>query len=54
MKVKAFHSSKTPGVYHISNKCTEGDNIEPQYKKEGTGGGRLCAHCARLQSQGRL
>lgn len=54
MKVQAFHSSKNPGVYHISNKCTEGNNIETQNKKPGTGGGHLCKHCARLQSDGQL
>ncbi len=51
-KVAAFHSSKNPGVYHICSNCTEGNNIETQYKTSGTGGGRLCQTCTRLLSQG--
>ena len=31
---------------------TEGNNIEPQYRREGTGGKPLCAHCARLNATG--
>lgn len=52
-KVSPFHSSKNPGVYHVCSRCTEGNNIEKQYKKPGTGGGRLCRTCQRLQSEGR-
>lgn len=52
MKVAPFYSSKNPGVYHVCSKCTEGNNIESQYKKSGTGGGRLCANCKQRQSNG--
>ena len=53
MKVSPFHSSKNPGVYHVCSNCTEGDNIEPQYKKPGTGGGTLCKRCEALQKEGK-
>ena len=52
MQVSPFHSSKNPGVYHICTKCTEGNNIEKEYKKEGTGGGALCHRCRELQNKG--
>ena len=38
--------------HHNNTRCTEGNNIEPQYRREGTGGKPLCAHCARLNAQG--
>lgn len=40
-------------VYHNNNACTEGNNIEPQYLRIGTGDRALCAHCARLNAIGR-
>ncbi len=40
-------------VCHNNTLCTEGNNIEPQYRRPGTGGKPLCAHCARLNAQGR-
>ena len=48
-KVAPFHSRQNPGVYHVCSKCTEGDNIQPEYKKSGTGGGRKCKTCADLE-----
>ncbi len=50
-RVAPFHSTKNPGVYHICSKCTEGNNIETQYKKSDRGGGRLCQICTRLIAQ---
>ena len=49
-KVAPFHSVKpnTSNVHHNNNKCTEGNNIERQYLRSGTGGRPLCAHCAKL------
>ncbi len=49
-KVPAFHSVKpnTPLVYHDNSACTEGNNIEKENKRSGTGGRPLCAHCKRL------
>lgn len=52
-KVAPFHSSKNPGVYHVCSNCTEGNNIEKQYKKSGTGNGRLCKTCSDLQASGK-
>jgi len=51
MKVNPYHSIE-PGteVYHNSNRCTEGNNIEKRNLKSGTGGHRLCSHCRRLES----
>ena len=52
-RVAPFHSAK-PGtaVYHNNNRCTEGNNIERHYLRRGTGGHRLCQHCARLNRAG--
>ena len=46
-KVAPFHSIKS-SVYHDNNQCTEGNNIEPQNKLQGTGGKPKCQHCQRL------
>jgi hypothetical protein len=35
-------------VYHNNNRCTEGNNIESHNRRAGTGGKRLCHHCAIL------
>jgi hypothetical protein len=54
-KVAPFHSTR-PGEtkYHNNNKCTEGNNIEKHYLAQGTGGRTtLCAHCARLNAEGK-
>lgn len=50
-KVLPYHSIE-PGreVYHDSNRCTEGNNIERRNRKNGTGGKRRCDHCKRLES----
>jgi len=46
-----WHSIKED-VYHDNTKCTEGNNIEPENYREGTGGKRKCQHCARLDAAG--
>ncbi len=51
-RVKPFHNKKNPGVYHVSLKCTLGNNIERENKAPGTGGGTLCQACKRLQLMG--
>ena len=48
-RVKPFHSTKNRGVYHVSSKCTVGNNIEKENKASGTGGASLCQTCKRLQ-----
>ena len=40
-------------VHHDNTLCTEGNNIEPQYLRQGTGGKPLCKHCQRLDAEGR-
>jgi hypothetical protein len=52
-RVVPFHSTKNPGVYHVCTNCTEGNNIESQYKKQGTGGGRMCSRCEDLTKSDR-
>jgi hypothetical protein len=46
-KVPAFHSIKQ-NVHHNNSKCTEGNNIERENLRQGTGGKPLCKHCANL------
>ena len=52
-RVPAFHSIKDPGVYRVCSKCTEGNNIERENKKAGTGGGKMCERCRKLTREGK-
>ena len=45
--------ANTPSVHHDNTLCTEGNNIEPHNRREGTGGRPLCDHCRRLDLAGR-
>jgi hypothetical protein len=47
MKVPPFHSIKQ-NIYHNNTSCTEGNNIEKENLRAGTGGKPLCSRCARL------
>jgi hypothetical protein len=49
-KVSPWHSVRPndPLVYHDNTNCTEGNNIEPKNRREGTGSRKKCAHCTRL------
>lgn len=48
-KVPAFHSKKpNTDVYHDNDKCTEGNNIEPENRVSGTGGRPRCHRCRSL------
>lgn len=49
-KVPPFHSIKpySKNVYHDNDMCTEGNNIERQYRAYGTAGRARCEHCSRL------
>ena len=40
--------AKRRAVYHNNSACTEAGNIERYNRLPGTGGKRLCQHCARL------
>lgn len=54
MRVPPFHSKKPfTTVYHDNNRCTEGNNIEWYNRVPGTGGLKLCQHCAVLNAAGR-
>lgn len=46
-KTSPFHSIKQPH-HHNNTSCTEGNNIERENLRQGTGGKPLCSHCARL------
>ena len=35
-------------VFHISEDCTTGNNIEPENLQRGMGGRRLCEECRRI------
>jgi hypothetical protein len=50
-----FHSVKpnTRNVYHNNSACTEGDNIEKYYLRDGSAGRPLCDHCDRLNKAGK-
>ncbi len=46
-KTSPFHSEKQ-SVYHNNTSCTEGNNIEKENRREGTGRKPLCKHCQNL------
>lgn len=53
MKVSPFHTSQPArppkrDVYHNNTSCTEGNNIERQYRRDGTAGRPLCDRCENL------
>ncbi|GGI34258.1 MULTISPECIES: hypothetical protein [Bradyrhizobium] len=49
-KVPPFHSIKpySTNVYHDNDKCTEGNNIEWQYRLLAQPVGPVASHCIRL------
>lgn len=55
MKTSPWHSVKpnTKNVHHDNTKCTEGNNIERENRREGTAGRPRCEHCQSLNDQGR-
>ena len=57
-KVPPFYSANpnipaNERVYHNNNKCTEGNNIETYYLKQGTDNRPLCKTCQKLNSEGK-
>jgi hypothetical protein len=54
-QVNPWHSVKqyTRNVYHDNTECTEGNNIEKEYWRAGTGGRPKCEHCAALDAKGK-
>lgn len=47
MKTSPWHSIKQLN-HHDNTGCTEGNNIERENRRAGTGGKPLCDHCRRL------
>jgi hypothetical protein len=43
-KTDPFHSDKR-NVHHNNTNCTEGNNIEKENRRSGTGGKPLCKNC---------
>jgi hypothetical protein len=51
MRVNPWYSILS-SRHHNNDRCTEGNNIERQYFRWGTGGKPLCEHCHRLNLAG--
>lgn len=51
MKISPWDSIKGD-VHRVCTNCTEGNNIESENRREGTGGKRLCDTCAGLSKAG--
>lgn len=51
-KIAPWNSVKED-VYHDNTTCTEGNNIEPENKRAGTGGKRKCQKCEKLDAEGK-
>lgn len=47
MKTDPWHSINQP-VHHDNTDCNAGNNIETEYRRDGTGGKPLCKECADL------
>jgi hypothetical protein len=51
-KTSPWHSTKTgTHVHHDNTSCTEGNNIESHYRKDGTGGLPKCSRCKELDGE---
>ena len=48
-KVSPWYSIKSY-VHHVCTNCTEGNNIEPENRRSGTGEHPLCKTCSDLIS----
>ena len=47
MKKAPWYSVKGT-VHHVCTNCTEGDNIQPENKRQGNGNKPLCDKCQTL------
>ena len=45
----AYHS-KTSGIYHIYQKCSVGNNIEKDNRRNGSGNKALCSVCKDIKN----
>ena len=50
-KKEPWHSIKGDR-HHVCSECDLGDNIDPKYKREGTGDKPLCKDCEFLIDSG--
>lgn len=48
-----WYSEKKKTVHYNNNKCTEGNNIERENVRSGTGGLPVCKHCQDLNREGK-
>ena len=50
MKTSPWHSVKEydRNVYHDETRCTEGDNIQKENRRAGTGGRPKCERCREI------
>jgi hypothetical protein len=46
-KTSPWHSIRQH-VHHNDTACTEGNNIERENRRSGTGGKPLCSHCRNI------
>lgn len=51
-KTSPWHSI-LQNVHHDNTECTEGNNIESENRRPGTGGKPLCKRCAELDAAGK-
>ena len=52
-KPKVLHTKQSwATVYHNNPNCTERNNVERKNVAPGTGGLKLCSHCAELNKKG--
>jgi len=54
-KVSPFHSNHVPHdkTHHDNSKCGPGSEIPAHHRVSGTGGKPLCAHCKKLDDEGK-
>lgn len=49
-KISPWHSIKE-SVHHDNTECTEGNNIEAENRRSGTGDKPKCGHCKKLDRE---
>lgn len=47
-----WHSVKET-VHHNNTNCSAGTTMDPDYRRGGTGGKRLCDECKKLNDEGK-
>jgi len=51
-QVAPFHRERNKEEYHNNSRCGPGSEIPVHERVPGTGGKRLCKHCADLTAKG--